>query len=172
MEALQESYLQKLQREHKERRARFFSNPEPKPRPKLVSTTAIKPPEPPSAKRVLKPELQFPKITFDGTGSLILMLGLIADYFGATTVALRSEDRHHRITRIRQIACAVLYQAKRPRISSVQLGNFMGGRDHSTVVHAIRKVTAMCVRDPKLQEKVSEVACMCSQLKWPKQYGR
>ena len=163
MECLQESYLARLHREHKERQARLNQAPvqhsQPKPKPKLVSATD---------KRVLPPGLRLRKINFDGHAPLLSMLGLIADYFGESTSSLLGPDRYYRISRVRNIACYVLYNVKKPKISTVNLGAFMGGRDHSTIITAMRRVTAICARDPITKQRVAEVSCMCRQLKWPK----
>jgi len=159
----QESYLHRLHREHKERQARLYPNhqvepPKPKSQPRFVLVTS---------KRVLPlPPLQMRPITFEGNAPMLMMLGLIAEYFRIETFQLLGHDRHWSLTHARQIACFVLRELK-PRLSTVQLGRFMGGRDHATIINALRKTAGRCARSQNLKAKVFEVTCMCKQLKGP-----
>jgi len=157
----QESYLHRLHREHKERQARLNRLPEPKPKPALVTTT-----ENPK-KVLLQPGLVLKRMKFDGHAPLVAMLGLIAEYFHTEPAILLGQERHYRIAHVRQIACAVIYHIKRPKLSTTQVGHFMGGRDHSTVINSIRRVNLMCARSEAMRLKVAEISCMCQQLKWP-----
>lgn len=76
----------------------------------------------------------------------------VAERHGFTPEALTGQSRSARIVRARQEAMWLAYQERWPdgrRVYSLpQIGAFFGGRDHTTVIHAIRRHEAlMMVRE-------------------------
>ena len=66
------------------------------------------------------------------------IMGQTANYFGVTIEALCSADRSRVLVNARQIAmylCRELTELSLPKI-----GQLFGGRDHTTVMHANRKI--------------------------------
>jgi chromosomal replication initiator protein len=63
----------------------------------------------------------------------------IASIYGFTPEEIRSKKRSAAISTARQIAIYVVH--KTTGLSYVEIGKQFGGRDHSTIVYAINKVT-------------------------------
>lgn len=66
--------------------------------------------------------------------------------------ALASKRRTKDLTVPRQVAMFLIKEAF--DLSLVRIGEFFGGRDHSTVIHSIRKVEEEMERDPVFRELV------------------
>ncbi len=74
----------------------------------------------------------------------------VAEYYSVRVADLISKKRTRDITRPRQIA---MYFVKELTSHSLpQIGDRFGGRDHSTVIHACRKVEALLLEDSKVRE--------------------
>ncbi len=68
--------------------------------------------------------------------------------------------RHPALVRARQIA---MYLCREMQGTSYPaLGRFFGGKDHSTVVHSIKKITSLLVSDKDVQRLVTELKQKCS----------
>lgn len=74
----------------------------------------------------------------------------VCDYFKISRSDLLSSRRTRSITRPRQIAMALSKQLTRHSLP--EIGNAFGGRDHTTVLHACRKVDELCSDDPVINE--------------------
>lgn len=61
----------------------------------------------------------------------------VADQYGLTVAELRGPRRFHHFVRPRHEA--MWRMAQTGRWSLPQIGNFLGGRDHTTVLHGIRR---------------------------------
>ncbi len=67
-----------------------------------------------------------------------LILDVVSEHFHVTTDQIISKSRSSEIVRPRQIA---MYLCKNMTDSSLELiGSLLGGRDHSTIIHGIKKV--------------------------------
>ncbi len=74
----------------------------------------------------------------------------VASYFKVSIADLLSSRRTRSITRPRQIAMALCKQLTRHSLP--EIGNAFGGRDHTTVLHACRKVEELKQEDERLAE--------------------
>ncbi|MBZ0164594.1 MAG: hypothetical protein K8H74_18010 [Notoacmeibacter sp.] len=71
---------------------------------------------------------------------------------GFTVADIESERRTRALVRARQMA---MFVSKRLTPKSLpQIGRAFGGRDHTTVLHAVRKIDAELSRDPALAAEV------------------
>ena len=52
----------------------------------------------------------------------------------------------------RQLIADILYSDKFLNMSLKEIGRILGGRDHSTIIHAIRKVSNLCETDKRYRE--------------------
>jgi len=78
-----------------------------------------------------------------------------AEYFNIRRTDLLSNRRTHNIVRPRQIA---MYLAKEmTRNSLPEIGRHFGGRDHTTVIHSIRKIDDLLVNDASLSEDLARI---------------
>ena len=63
---------------------------------------------------------------------------------------LHSRQRTRRIVRPRQIAMSLAKELT--SMSLPEIGDAFGGRDHTTVLHAQRKISELLKTDPKIKE--------------------
>ncbi|HHL43614.1 MAG TPA: chromosomal replication initiator protein DnaA, partial [Hellea balneolensis] len=81
---------------------------------------------------------------------------VIAKYYGVSLDELLSKRRARAIARPRQIA---MYLCKNLTTRSLpDIGRRFGGRDHTTVIHAIRRVESLCDEDETLNAEVKSLA--------------
>jgi chromosomal replication initiator protein len=74
----------------------------------------------------------------------------VAEYYKMRVSDLHSKRRNRQITRPRQIAMALAKELT--NLSLPDIGDAFGGRDHTTVIHACRKVQSLVDEDPKMKE--------------------
>lgn len=74
----------------------------------------------------------------------------VSNYFKVSIADLLSSRRTRSITRPRQIAMALAKQLTRHSLP--EIGTAFGGRDHTTVLHACRKVAELCKDDHVINE--------------------
>lgn len=107
--------------------------------------------EPQMAKRVLKDMIQESHTTI----SIEQIQNYVCEYFGIDTNKVREKTRKQEIVEARQIA---MYLAKQFTDSSLKtIGLHFGGRDHSTVIHAISTVEERMQTSPKQKRVVEEL---------------
>ncbi len=75
---------------------------------------------------------------------------LVAEYFKIRVADLLSSRRTRSITRPRQIAMSLAKSLTRHSLP--EIGNAFGGRDHTTVIHACRKVDELRNEDRRIEE--------------------
>ena len=79
----------------------------------------------------------------------------VASYFNVKLSDLKSPKRHQAIARPRQIA---MYLARKLcKVSYPELGQKFGGKDHTTVLSAFRKIEGLVVTDPKTRHTCEEL---------------
>ncbi len=74
----------------------------------------------------------------------------VADYFNIRVADLKSKRRNRQIARPRQIAMALAKELT--SMSLPDIGDAFGGRDHTTVIHACKKVDELTRTDSKIKE--------------------
>ncbi len=68
-----------------------------------------------------------------------LVIEIVAEHFNISTAQMISKNRSSKIARPRQIA---MYLCKNMTSASLEtIGAILGGRDHSTIIHGIKKIT-------------------------------
>lgn len=81
-----------------------------------------------------------------------LIIQIVADHYNLTPLDLLSQKRNKEIAYPRQVA---MYLCRSMTASSLQeIGKAMGGRDHSTIVHGIDKITADVEKNQTLQNTI------------------
>lgn len=76
----------------------------------------------------------------------------VADYYKIKIADMHSKKRPVAIARPRQIA---MYLSKELTHKSLpEIGELFGGRDHTTVLHAVRKITTQRKNDPDLDQQL------------------
>jgi chromosomal replication initiator protein len=85
---------------------------------------------------------------------------LVAEYYKIRVADLLSSRRNRSITRPRQIAMSLAKSLTRHSLP--EIGNAFGGRDHTTVLHACRKVKELRGEDRRIDEDVEILERMLS----------
>lgn len=88
-----------------------------------------------------------------------------AEYYDISLNDLLSARRQRAIVRPRQIAMFLAKQLT-PR-SLPDIGRRFGGRDHTTVLHALRRVEELCASNQKIGRDVENIKLMCQMHKKP-----
>jgi chromosomal replication initiator protein len=84
----------------------------------------------------------------------------VAEYYKIRVADLLSSRRTRSITRPRQIAMSLTKSLTRHSLP--EIGNAFGGRDHTTVLHACRKVKELRGEDRRIDEDVEILERMLS----------
>ena len=80
---------------------------------------------------------------------------VVAEYYKIRISDLHSKSRSRQVARPRQVAMAL---AKELTAHSLpEIGEAFGGRDHTTVLHACRKVSELKSNDPRINEDYSNL---------------
>lgn len=74
----------------------------------------------------------------------------VADFYSIRVFDLKSKRRNRQIARPRQIAMALAKELT--SLSLPDIGDAFGGRDHTTVIHACKKVAELSRTDSKINE--------------------
>jgi chromosomal replication initiator protein len=79
----------------------------------------------------------------------------VATEWGVTTDGLKSKTRTKALTTPRQVAMYLVRELL--NVQLVEIGNAFGGRDHSTVIHSLERVTAETTTDPVFRARVEKL---------------
>lgn len=83
------------------------------------------------------------------------VITLVAENFGVTEENILSRDRSQQVVIPRQVIMYLLREET--NLSLPQIGELLGGRDHTTVMHGCEKITNLLERDDRLRSKVISV---------------
>ncbi len=76
----------------------------------------------------------------------------VSDYFGVKISDLKAKNRTKAVAFPRQVA---MYLARHlTHASLAEIGRSFGGKDHTTVLHAVDKIQALTQEDPKLRKTI------------------
>ena len=79
----------------------------------------------------------------------------VAKEWGVTTEGLRSKTRTKNLTVPRQVAMHLMRELLGMQL--VEIGASFGGRDHSTVIHSLERVSAMAKEDPSFAQRIGKI---------------
>ena len=83
------------------------------------------------------------------------ILRIVSRHFAVSKADILSDRRHRSVVRPRQIG---MYLAKQLTSRSLpEIGRRFGNRDHTTVLHAIRKIDREIGDNPHLKEEIEEL---------------
>jgi chromosomal replication initiator protein len=83
------------------------------------------------------------------------ILDTITGFYGLKLTELLSKRRHKSVSLPRQIG---MYLArKHTRFSLGEIGGYFGGRDHTTVMHAIKSIDGKRIGDDRLDHDIAEL---------------
>jgi chromosomal replication initiator protein len=79
----------------------------------------------------------------------------VAKEWGVTTEGLRSKTRTKALTAPRQVAMYLMRELL--GLQLVEIGAAFGGRDHSTVIHSLERVSAMLREEPSFAQRIARL---------------
>ena len=83
------------------------------------------------------------------------IINLVCDYYTVRPKDLKGKRRPARIARPRQVAMYLMRTIS--ELPLVEIGNELGGRDHSTVLHGIRKIEELIHKDPSVETQIRAI---------------
>ncbi len=84
----------------------------------------------------------------------------VADYFDLAPDVLEGKGRAREVAEARHIAMYLLREDAHQRITDI--GRLLGRRDHSTVIHGLRKIDASLPSNPQLASQIAEIRAVLS----------
>jgi len=88
-----------------------------------------------------------------GAPTISLIQSIVAKSFNLTKMDILSQRRTQNVVLPRQIA---MYLVKNMTLRSYpEIGRRFGGRDHTTAIHAVHKISARCVSDPEFAGRIN-----------------
>ena len=117
------------------------------------------------AREALRDKLR-PDTSTDGTQpalSIPTIQQTVAREWGVTPEGLRSKTRTKTLTLPRQIAMFLARELLGTKL--MEIGHAFGGRDHSTVIHSIEKITEATQSDPVFKTRVDKVRSTLEQMR-------
>jgi chromosomal replication initiator protein len=87
--------------------------------------------------------------------SIEMIQKTVADFFNITCADIKAKKRTRNILKPRQVA---MYLSRRlTNLSLPEIGNSFGGKDHTTVLHSLRKIEENLKEDPQLKNEVEKL---------------
>ncbi len=83
------------------------------------------------------------------------IVSVVARAFGVAPEKIMSRDRTKQVALSRQVVMYLMREEQ--NVSLPQIGQAMGGRDHTTVIHACEKVSGLLQRDLHFRRQLDEV---------------
>ena len=77
-------------------------------------------------------------------------------YYHVHPDALRGKCRDGRAVHARHVAAYLMHQLK-PTPSKARIACILGGRDHTTIIHGLRKIEARLQSDAKLRDEIGDL---------------
>lgn len=98
---------------------------------------------------------QNPNGKLSGGLSVTIIQDLVAKEWGVTTDGLKSKVRTKNLTIPRQVSMFLIRELL--GLQLVEIGNAFGGRDHSTVIHSLERITAEATSNPVFQSRIQRL---------------
>ncbi|MCY4645172.1 MAG: chromosomal replication initiator protein DnaA [Bacteriovoracales bacterium] len=81
----------------------------------------------------------------------------VSEHFKIPVPDIKSKSRLKAITEARHTAMFLSHSLIQPAPTYVEIGKFFGGRDHTSVMHAIEKIRRVSKRDQKFSQNLLEI---------------
>ena len=104
---------------------------------------------------LVKVALGVPQAGDEPTVQIPTIIEAVAEFFGVKMVDMQSKRRQRSVALPRQLC---MYLARRnTRFSLEEIGGYFGGRDHTTVMHAVKIVQQRCTTDAEFGQQVQSL---------------
>lgn len=120
--------------------------------PEYMPTRLAKKPEPVRAEIVFLPVEKNIETIFEKCPPIKLIVAEVAKFYGLTMTKIAADRRSNDIVRPRHVAiwlCRELTTASYPLI-----GKYLGGRDHTTCINAVRQVDKRLLNEDRLADEI------------------
>ena len=87
--------------------------------------------------------------------SVDLIIDMVSRYYNISVEDIKGKKRTANIAQARQVAMFITRDMT--NLSLEDVGREFGGKDHTTVLHSIKKVEGTLQIDPKLDRDISEL---------------
>jgi chromosomal replication initiator protein len=87
--------------------------------------------------------------------SIQQIIDQVVRFYNVRLSDLQSKKRHKSIALPRQVC--MYFARQKTRYSLEEIGGYFGGRDHTTVLHAVRTVDGDCKADPEINKQVTTI---------------
>ena len=84
-----------------------------------------------------------------------LIINTVSNYYGVTPEALTGKRRDRKTALARQIVMYLLREQNHCRLA--EIGDLLGGRDHTTILHGCEKITAEANVNPQLSGSIEDI---------------
>ena len=117
------------------------------------------------AREALRDKIRGESLSESGqpTLSITSIQQIVAREWGVTPEGLRSKTRTKTLTLPRQIAMFLARELLGTQL--MEIGNAFGGRDHSTVIHSIEKISTATQSDPVFKTRVDKIRTVLEALR-------
>ena len=80
---------------------------------------------------------------------------MVSDYYGIEVSAINTKSRKREVVLVRQVA---MFLAKKYLdMSTSKIGQYIGNRDHATVLHACKTITNLAETDKQFRNELNEI---------------
>lgn len=162
------SLVETYHAEHKARMARLSPKPRIAPPAALPVANHVAKPAPVIAEKSYYPQMWFwelvnftPRVSRTAVTShqvgprVDFIQSVIAKKYGISKTDILSQRRHKTVVEARHVA---IYIAKTMTTQSMpEIGRRFSNRDHTTILHAVRKIAALVARDPILAARIEDI---------------
>lgn len=85
------------------------------------------------------------------------IIDIVCEHFKLQRVKVCGKPRYRYIVETRMIIAYLLRSDRHLNLSLSQIGDLLGGRDHSTVMHSVKQIDNLMSVIPEMKERVREV---------------
>jgi len=86
------------------------------------------------------------------------VIKIVADYYNIEEASIYEKTRKKEVVKPRQLAMYILREDFNASYPSI--GQKLGGRDHTTVIHSCEKIKNELKKDPALSQEISQIRAM------------
>lgn len=85
------------------------------------------------------------------------VIDIVCEHFNLQRAKVCGKPRYRYIVEARMIAAYLLRSDRHLNLSLSQIGDLLGGRDHSTVMHSVKQIDNLMSVIPEMEQRVREV---------------
>lgn len=86
------------------------------------------------------------------------ILAVVSEYYGVPERAIKSQNRTRTVIVPRHVVCYLAYTLT--NYTYIEIGGVLGGRDHSSVLYAVRVIEEKLIGDESLRDVVAALKIM------------